>query len=488
MAFVALPLASEGFMTKRVRVAGLVGIIIGLGIACVTPATAQSAADKATARQLATEGIQYFQKERYAEALDKLERAESLFDAPVHLLYIARCHAKLNHLVEAAEAYRRLVRTELPAKAPQTFKDAVADGQRELPDLEPKIPTLRVDVIPANAKELRLSIDGESVSTAVIGVDRPINPGTHVVEVSAAGQSPVSQRIEIAVAAKDVVKFELPLPAEPGIAAGTSVSSDPMVVAETDKRGRDAATTPDKATRRRVRILAGLDAAGTIPFGGKLDDVPGTGAADDRAVNDRFGIGGGGELRVGVSIPVGQLAMTPLLFINAFTHVPGSLYNNAMDRSFNLRGDSTSVTKTEPTSAAVGIGLRFDTAPQLLQLGGFGEVGFLLRQAYATKVTWTVQGTSAQPGFVCKFDEQFNGPGFRLRGGVMLPVAQVLTLTASAGVGLVRIGESGISGRNCTAGDALTALAGERAEVPSNQRTIHAILGMNLGAEFGFGI
>lgn len=489
-------------MKKRVRIAGLIGIIIvGFGIASVAPAGAQSAADKATARQLATEGIQFFQKERYSEALDKLERAESLFDAPVHLLYIARCYTKLNRLVEAAEAYRRLIRTELSAKAPQTFKEAVADGQRELPEVEPKIPTLRVDVTPADAdadvKDLRLTIDGESVSTAIIGVDRPINPGTHVIEVSVAGQSPVSQRVDIAVAAKKVVKLELPrsVPGAPPNReprAATSVTSEGPA-ASTDKLGHEptsAATSPDKSTRRRIRILGGLDGAGTIPFGGKLDSKPGAGPADDRAVSGRFGIGGGAEARLGVSIPVGQLAMTPLLFINVFSHVPGSLYNASIDQSFNLRDqyDRTSVTKTVPTSAAFGIGLRFDTAPQVLQLGGFGEIGFLLRQAYATKITWTVQGTSAQPGNVCNFEEQFNGSGLRLRGGVMLPVASVVTLTASAGVGLVRVSQSGTSGKSCSAENALDGLAGERAEVPGAQRTIHAILGMNLGAEFGIGI
>ena len=69
-----------------------------LVVACllVAPAAfAQSAADKATARQLASEGIELYQKGSYAEALDKLERAEALFDAPVHLLYIARTQAKL---------------------------------------------------------------------------------------------------------------------------------------------------------------------------------------------------------------------------------------------------------------------------------------------------------------------------------------------------------------------------------------------------------
>ena len=68
------------------------------------PASAQSAADKATARQLAVHGIKLYGDGKYSEALDKLQRAQTLYDAPVHLLYIARCQHKLGMLVESAES------------------------------------------------------------------------------------------------------------------------------------------------------------------------------------------------------------------------------------------------------------------------------------------------------------------------------------------------------------------------------------------------
>src|ERR1700759_5347182 len=81
------------------------------------PAGAQSAADKATAREAATQGIGLYRAGKYADALDRLKRAQALYDAPVHLLYIARCQAKLGQLVEAAENYRLLDRYKLPSDA-----------------------------------------------------------------------------------------------------------------------------------------------------------------------------------------------------------------------------------------------------------------------------------------------------------------------------------------------------------------------------------
>ena len=93
----------------RLVPAAAVGAFVTLAGA---PAVAQSAADKATARQLAVQGIKVYEDGKYSEALDKLERAQTLYDAPVHLLYIARCQHKLGMLVESAETYRRMVRDE----------------------------------------------------------------------------------------------------------------------------------------------------------------------------------------------------------------------------------------------------------------------------------------------------------------------------------------------------------------------------------------
>jgi len=96
-----------------------------LGLLFVTaaarPGVAETAADKATARELATAGIQLHQQGKHAEALDQLRRAQELFNAPVHLLYIARAQEKLGQLVEAAENLRTLSRQVLQPGAPEAW-------------------------------------------------------------------------------------------------------------------------------------------------------------------------------------------------------------------------------------------------------------------------------------------------------------------------------------------------------------------------------
>lgn len=492
----------EGIMVSRASRLGLVTfILLGIGVAGQNVAAAQSAADKATARKLATDGIQLFRQERIADSLDKLERAQALFEAPIHLLYIARCHAKLNHLVEAVEAYRRLVRTELSANAPQTFKDAVADGQKELPELEPKVPQLRIDVAPANLKDLRLTIDGESISTAVLGVERPINPGSHLVEIAARGRVTASRRIEVTVASKQAVKLDL-LPSEedPSAASGSSVGdsvpptpgtapgeSGGGAGASSEKVGAKTAEGTEADPMPRLRIVAGIDIAGTMPIAGKIDNQPGTGDADQRDIVQRFGPGAGFELRAGLSIPVGRFALTPMVLLNGYTHQPGSLYNSSADRSFSLDSDSDSVMTTKPSSSSLGLAVRLDTAPQrALQLGGFGEVGLLLRQAYVTDGTWTRIGTT--DGGACDFTEEFTGIGSRARAGVLMPVSRVVTLVGSVGLSLGRIAEAGLTKRSCSGNASWAAGAIDKTEVPADKRAWHAVLGLGLGAEFGIGL
>src|SRR5688572_16146702 len=129
-------------------------LLITACVLAAAPCLAQTAADKATARKLAGEGIELYQAGKYGEALDKLERAEQLYDAPVHLLYIARTQAKLDKPVDAAETYRRLVRVKLEPDAPEAFTQAVDDAKKELPEVEAAVPTLRLEVTPANAPNL----------------------------------------------------------------------------------------------------------------------------------------------------------------------------------------------------------------------------------------------------------------------------------------------------------------------------------------------
>ena len=271
------PIASRqgGYSWRIFFVTALVSItasVVALG---------QSAADKATARQLATQGIQDYQQGKHAEALDLLQRAEQLYDAPVHLIYIARTQAALGKLIEASETYRRLVRTDLAAGAPQAFKDAVTDAHKELQQLEPKIPSLRIEVNPTDAKGLQLKIDGEVLSSAVIGINRPTNPGRHSVDAIAADFGAASATVDLASGAKQTVTLQLrPRPGAPAAASaaiqGTPPVAPPAATPSNQLPQPVAPGTPTAVADQQAKpfdnppqILLGIRGAAVLP-GGKL--------------------------------------------------------------------------------------------------------------------------------------------------------------------------------------------------------------------------
>jgi hypothetical protein len=160
-------------------------------------AQAVSDADRAAARELFVEGVKLQEAGSFADALDRFQRAQAVFSAPTHLLHIAECDAALGKLVESAEMYRTLVRTPLPAGAPNAFVQAQQQAAAELPQVEPRIPSVRLVVKPDRVTGLSILIDGQPTSTALVGVQRPIDPGTHTVTVTASGYAKNEQHVTL---------------------------------------------------------------------------------------------------------------------------------------------------------------------------------------------------------------------------------------------------------------------------------------------------
>jgi len=154
--------------------------LVGALLLSAAPAAAQSTADKAGARAAADAGGDAFDAHRYAEAADLFERAERLVHAPPHLLWAARSHAMLGHLVEARELYLTLSREKLPSSAPRAFKDAQQNGEKELSDIEGRLPTVSV-VVQGNSggNTVRVVRNGETMPPELIGIPAPINPGQY---------------------------------------------------------------------------------------------------------------------------------------------------------------------------------------------------------------------------------------------------------------------------------------------------------------------
>jgi tetratricopeptide (TPR) repeat protein len=387
---------------------------------------AQSAADKATARQLAVDGIQLFKSGKYSDALDRLERAQQLYDAHVHLLYIARTQAQLGHLVEALEAYRALVRKPLPADASEVVRGAKNDGETELEALEPRVPSLKLEIEPKSARGFELSINDQPVSEAAVGVDRPVNPGELVVKVRGDGWKPAEQRLTIAEAEKKSVKLTL--------------ERDPNATAP--KPAATGETLPPPSAEKKpstVDLSFGLRLSALVPMGSlelKSDDAALLGI-ETKNLSDLVTAGGGLELRAGLRL---------------FRSISGSVFVEGLglnpkpsseDRSqFDEMGLALQSNQGEAESLPYGsrAGLAVEYGKRSDSVGWFAEGAILYEALSSDTEVKQVNGDS------CTAEIRFAGGGVRALGGAIFPVGRVLELKPFGGFTLASYSTGEIRG------------------------------------------
>jgi hypothetical protein len=161
----------------------LVGALPGVAWAQGQP----SAADTALARNLAVEGIQLADKGDCVGAIPKLEKAEAIYHAPTILGRLGECQVAVGKIVAGTENLQRVVRQPLPDKPPAAFVQAQARARKVLEGPMPKVAHLKIHVeMPAGAQPT-ITLDGEPVSLATLDLDRPADPGQHVVEARLQG-------------------------------------------------------------------------------------------------------------------------------------------------------------------------------------------------------------------------------------------------------------------------------------------------------------
>jgi hypothetical protein len=200
-------------------------ILVTVGLITAAPAGAQTKEQKAGARAAADAGGDAFDAGKYAEAADLFERAERLMHAPPHLLYAARAHVKLGHLVEARELYLTLTREQLPATAPRVFRDAQQMGEKELPDIESRIAYVSVVVQGgAGATSVHVTRNGEPVPPELLGVPTPVNPGDYSYQALADGMESTATTVKlrdgvretVLLTLRDIPGYVKPKPSAPG--------------------------------------------------------------------------------------------------------------------------------------------------------------------------------------------------------------------------------------------------------------------------------
>jgi hypothetical protein len=169
-----------------------------------------SAEETAAARSIALEGIRLADAGRCEEAIDKLARAEKLHHAPVVLGRLGECQVLKGQLVEGTETLRKVLRETLPPDAPAVLVKARERAQSVLDKAKGRIGALNISVKgPPDTAAVAVTVDGDHMNVALLDVDRPTDPGDHLIEASAPGYSSTSARVSLSAGGRQNIVIEL---------------------------------------------------------------------------------------------------------------------------------------------------------------------------------------------------------------------------------------------------------------------------------------
>ena len=168
----------------------------------------EAAENIAAARTLGIQGVQLADAGKCPEAIEKLTRAEALHHAPTILGRLGECQVNVGEVVTGTENLNMVVREVLPASAPKVFRDAQERAQKVLNAATPKIAHLVIHVSPADVNA-SVAIAGKAVPAALLGAERPTNPGTHQVTATAEGYKPANAAVTLAEGAHQEVTLQL---------------------------------------------------------------------------------------------------------------------------------------------------------------------------------------------------------------------------------------------------------------------------------------
>ena len=206
---------------------------VAFTVALSAHASAQQVDDatRSAARQLATDGSAAYQSDDYAQAYDRFNRAYQLVHVPTVGIWAARSLVKLGRFVEASERYLDVQRTPLAADAPPEHSKAQQDASVERAQLLPRIPSVRVTLVGADASEVFVSLNDQLLQAALLGMKRPVDPGKLRVK-GVRGEQVVEANVDLAEGANQDVTLTFPklshvkpsaaLPLSPDTSAGSA--------------------------------------------------------------------------------------------------------------------------------------------------------------------------------------------------------------------------------------------------------------------------
>jgi hypothetical protein len=177
---------------------------------CPAIVTAQTAADRETARMLMDRGDEQLEQGDLESALAYYRGAHQIMRVPTTGIELARCFEKLGKLVEARDVAVEVLRIPEAPDEPMPFKAARVAADQLASELKEQIPRLKIEIAPGRAvKAASVTIDGAKVPVAAVGLPYTLNPGEHRIELLSPGFEAFQQSLVLGRAEQRTLRIEL---------------------------------------------------------------------------------------------------------------------------------------------------------------------------------------------------------------------------------------------------------------------------------------
>jgi hypothetical protein len=170
-------------------------------IATLLLATSASAGDSVSAEAMFQAGREAAVRGDYREACAKFAESQRLDPAPGTLINLGDCKEHLGLFASAWGYYREAADRLAGDKRAEGLKARVAA-------IEPRLSRLTLTLAPGAPGEARILRDDAAVGAASLGVAMPIDPGEHVVVVTAPGREPRRYVVTIGEAESPALALE----------------------------------------------------------------------------------------------------------------------------------------------------------------------------------------------------------------------------------------------------------------------------------------
>ncbi len=148
---------------------------------------------KDEARELATRGYEKFKEGSYDEAIALFQQADALQHSVVIVSYMAQAYEQLGKLIEAQQAYARIVDEVLPDDASEDRVTAQKRARAHIPILARRIPRVKLTISGVSLDDVEVTLDGRPVSQVDLARPLMVNPGERVLLLRAPGYQPIER-------------------------------------------------------------------------------------------------------------------------------------------------------------------------------------------------------------------------------------------------------------------------------------------------------